>query len=60
MTILFIFFVSLLVVGLFNEIAIEHDKKILRMSENVTKRQKIKLIKLCYFEITKREIRKSF
>ena len=60
MSILFIFFVSLLIIGLFNEIAHEHDRKILRIAENATKEQKIRLIKLCYFEITKREIRKSF
>jgi len=58
-TIIYVLFVSLLIVGLFREIALEHDRKIIKMSKGKTKDQKKKLMTMSYFNKTKEQIIKS-
>jgi len=56
---IFIVIILFLLLGLFYEIVIEHENKLLRLNELATKKQKIRLIKKAYLTETKKRIRKT-
>jgi len=55
-SVIFVFIVLILIAGLFYEIMIEHERKLIRLSENANKRQKERLVRKAYFAETKFKI----